>query len=153
MYVEDDQGCIVEQEDGTLILDTEIEQVLPTDRITEAEATTYHIPEGDDDANEDDAETISSTSTADYNREEVEVSLTTISEAFHAIAHKYEKLTTTVPHMTHVQVAEVVVRLPIMPVLKQKIKIEKRETENPTEKDTATNSDTRSTNSHYKRTS
>ena len=67
------------------------------------------------------------------------MSLTTISEAFHAIAHKYEKLTTTVPHMTHVQVAEVVVRLPIMPVLKQKIKIEKRETENPTEKDTATN--------------
>ena len=67
----------MEQRDGTLIPDTEVEQVLPTDRITEAEAATYQIPEDDDDAN-DDAETISSTSTADYDREEVEMSLNNI---------------------------------------------------------------------------
>ena len=63
--MEDDQGCMVEQEDGTLVPDTEVEQVLPTDRITEAEATTYHVSEGDDNV-DDDVETISSTSTADY---------------------------------------------------------------------------------------
>ena len=40
LYVEDDQGCMVEQEDGTLVPDTEAEQVLPMDKITEAEAAT-----------------------------------------------------------------------------------------------------------------
>ena len=79
LYVEDDQGCMIEQGDGTLVPDTEAGQVLPTDKITEAEAATYQVSEdGDDDNN--DMETISSTSTADYDQEEVETSLTTISE-------------------------------------------------------------------------
>ena len=68
---------------------------------------------------DDDAETISSTSTANYNREEVEGSLTTISKAFHMIPQEYEKLTSTVPHMNKVQAAQVVVRLPVLPILKQ----------------------------------
>ena len=33
LYMEDDQGCMVEQRDGTLVPDTEVEQVPPTDRI------------------------------------------------------------------------------------------------------------------------
>ena len=41
--------------------------------------------------------------------------------------------------MTQVQAAQVVARLPVMPVLKQEIKIEKRETGNPTKKDTMSN--------------
>ena len=35
-------------------------------------------------------ETISSTSTADYEREEVETGLTNIAEAFHTIGSEYE---------------------------------------------------------------
>ena len=95
--------------------------------ITEAEANTYQVPEQDDIAIDDDAETISSTSTADYNREEVEGSLTTISEAFHTIAQEYEKLTGTVPHMSKVQAVQVIARLPVLPILKQEVKREKAE--------------------------
>ena len=96
--------------------------------ITEAEAATYQVPEQDNPTVDDDAETISSTSMADYNREEVEVSLTTISEAFHMIAQEYEKLTTTVPHMSKIQAAQVIAKLPILPIQKQEVKMEKTET-------------------------
>ena len=61
------------------------DQILPTDQITEVEAEMYQIPETDQQPKEDDAETISSTSTADYDREEVEASLATIMDAFHVI--------------------------------------------------------------------
>ena len=95
--------------------------------ITEAKASTYQVPEQDDPAIDDDAETINSMSTANYNREEVEGSLTTISEAFHTITQEYEKLTGTVPHMSKVQAAQVIARLPVLPILKQEVKREKAE--------------------------
>ena len=76
---------------------------------------------------DDDAETISLTFTADYDWEEVETSLTTISEAFHTIAQEYEKLTGTIPHMSKIQAAQVIARLPILPVQKQETKMEKTE--------------------------
>ena len=93
----------------------------------EAEASTYQVPKQDNPAIDDDAETISSTSTADYNREEVEGSLTMISEAFHTIVQEYEKLTGTVPHMSKVQAAQVIARLPVLPILKQEVKREEAE--------------------------
>ena len=96
--------------------------------ITEAEAATYRLPEQDNPMVDDDAETISSTSMADYNCEEVEVSLTTISEAFHTIAQEYEKLMTTVPHMSKIQAAQVIAKLPILPIQKQEVKMGKTET-------------------------
>ena len=76
---------------------------------------------------DDDAETISSTSTANYDQEEVETSLTSIAEAFHTIAQEYEKLTGTVPHMSKVQAAQLIARLPILPALKQELKAAKTE--------------------------
>ena len=66
--------------------------------------------------------------TADYDIKEVEVSLTTISKAFHMIAQEYEKLTTTVPHMSKIQAAQVIAKLPILPIQKQEVKMEKTET-------------------------
>ena len=54
--------------------------------------------------------------TADYDREEVETSLTTISEVFHTITQEYEKLIGTIPHMSKIQAAQVIARLPILPV-------------------------------------
>ena len=127
LFIEDDTGCLIEQPDGRTVQDTDTDRRLPTNLITEAEASTYQVPEQDEPAMDDDAETISSTSTADYNREEVEGSLTTISEAFHTIAQEYEKLTSTVPHMSKVQAAQVVARLPVLPILKQEVKKEKTE--------------------------
>ena len=69
-FVEDDTSYLVEQRDkeGNIqpVKDTDTNKVLPTDYITEAEAETYQIPKKDHQLIEDDAETISSTSTADY---------------------------------------------------------------------------------------
>ena len=53
---------------------TDTDQHLPTDLITDEEAAMYQVPEQGDQVSDDDAETISSTSTADYDREEVETS-------------------------------------------------------------------------------
>ena len=126
LFVEDDAGCMIEQHSGQAIQDTDTKQHLPTDLITKVEATTYQVPEQDNPIDDDDAETISSTSTADYDCEEVEVSLTTTSEAFRMIA--YEKLMTTVPHMSKIQAAQVIAKLPILPIQKQEMKMEKTET-------------------------
>ena len=41
---------------------------------------------------------------------------------------EYEKLTDTVPHMSKVQAAQVIARLPVLPILKQEVKNEKLET-------------------------
>ena len=113
--------------------DTDTDQCLPTDLIIEEEATMYQVPEQGDQVSDDDVETISSTSTANYDREEVETSLTSIAEAFHTIAQEYEKLTSTVPHMSKVQAAQVITRLPILPALKQQLKVEKTEVAKATE--------------------
>ena len=90
-------GCMVKQWSGQVIRDTDTEQHLPADLIMEEEAATYQVPEQDNRTMDNDAETISSTSTADYDCKEVETSLTTISKAFHTIAQEYEKLTSTIP--------------------------------------------------------
>ena len=90
LFIEDDAGCMVKQWSRQVIWDTDTEQHLPTDLITKEEAATYQVPGQDGPTVDDDAETISLTSTADYNHEEVETSLTTISEAFHTIAQEYE---------------------------------------------------------------
>ena len=89
---------------------------MPTDHITEEDTDKYFAAPGDQE-DEHDTETISSTSTADYDQEEVEASLATVVEAFHTIGSEYERLCTEVPHMTKVQAASVISRLPIMPFL------------------------------------
>ena len=128
LFIEDDVGCLIEQRDGQTVQDTDTDQQLPTNLITEAEASTYQVPEQDDPTIDDNVETISSTSTVDYNCEEVETSLSTISDAFHTIAQEYEKLTDTVPHMSKIQATQVIARLPMLPILKQEVKKEKLET-------------------------
>ena len=41
LFVEDDMGGLIEQQSGQTIQDTDTDQHLPTDLITEAEADTY----------------------------------------------------------------------------------------------------------------
>ena len=130
LFVENDAGCMVEQGDGQMVRDMDTDQCLPTDLITEEEAAMYQIPEQDDQVPDDNAKTISSTSTANYNQKEVKSSLTSIAEAFHTIA---QKLTGTVPHMSKVQAAQVIARLPILPALQQELKAEKTEAAKMTE--------------------
>ena len=72
-----------------MVRDTDTDQCLPMDLITEEEATMYQVLGQDNQMQDDDAKTISSMSTANYDREEVETSLTNITEAFHTIAQEY----------------------------------------------------------------
>ena len=133
LFVEDYAGCMVEQGDGRMVRDTDTDQRLPMDLITEEEAVMCQVPEQGGQMPDDDAETISSMSTVNYDQEEVETSLTNIAEAFHTIAQEYEKLTGTIPHMSKVQAAQVIARLPILPALKQELKAKKTETAKVTE--------------------
>ena len=73
-FVENNEGCMVEQGDGQLVRDMDTDQCLPTDLITEEEAATYQVPEQDEKMPDDNAKTISSTSTANYDQEEAETS-------------------------------------------------------------------------------
>ena len=85
MYLE----TIVKKGVPTLVLDTETDRKLPTDHIMEQDTNKYFmLPDEQEDGN--DTETISSMSTADYDREEVETSLATVAEAFHTIGSEYE---------------------------------------------------------------
>ena len=124
---------MIEQQGEQVIRDTDTKQRLPMDLITEEEAATYQVPGQDNQMLDNDAETISLTSMADYDREEVETSLTNISKAFHTIAQEYKKLTGTIPHMSKIQATQVIARLPILLALKQEMKIEKMETAKMTE--------------------
>ena len=67
---------------------------------------------------EDDTETISSTSTVYYDREEVETLLTNIAGTFHVIGQEYEKLVGVVPHVSKTQAASVIARMLILPFVK-----------------------------------
>ena len=93
VYMEDEGSVYLEtiNEKGvpTLVLDTETYRQLPTDHIMEQDTDKYFTPpEEQEDKN--DTETISSTSTADYDREEVEVSLAPVTEAIHTTGSEYE---------------------------------------------------------------
>ena len=129
VYIEDEGGVYLEtiNEKGVpmLVLDTETDRQLPTDRITEQDSNKYFVPP-DEQEDRNDTETINSTSIADYDWEEAETSLATIAEAFHTIGSEYERLCMIVPHMTKVQVASVISRLPVIPFLgkKEKVKAE-----------------------------
>ena len=48
LFIEDDAGCLIGQRDGQTVQDTDTDQQLPTDLITEAEASMYQVPEQDD---------------------------------------------------------------------------------------------------------
>ena len=76
---------------------------------------------------EDDSEMISTTSTADYDREEVEASLTNIADTFHVIGQEYEKLVGVVPQMSKTQAASVIARMPILPLVRQEAKAESKQ--------------------------
>ena len=116
----------------TLVLDTETDKWLMMDLITEEDTDKYFTQPGKpEDGN--DTETISSTSTADYDREEVKTSLANIAEAFHTIGSEYECLCAIVSHMMKVQAVNVISRLPIVPFLGKSEKV-KAETKSGTMK-------------------
>ena len=120
MYVEDEGGVYIEKADEKgvpmLVLDMETDRQLMTDYITEQNTEKYFVQQ-EEQKDGDEMETISSTSMADYDQDEVEASLTTTADVFHKIGNEYEHLCSIVPHMTKTQVANVIGRLPIVPFM------------------------------------
>ena len=81
------------------------DRVLVPDIISEQMAKEYIKEEGLDDDEPSDAETISSTSTVDFDREEAEDLLDKISSCQTALTQHYNRLNQIVPHMTNAQLA------------------------------------------------
>ena len=94
------------------------DQVLIPDVISEQMAEEYIKEEGLDDNEPSDAETISSTSTADFDRDEAEDLLDKISSCQTALSQHYNRLNQIVPHMTNAQLANYMGKIHIMPLVK-----------------------------------
>ena len=94
-------------------------------------AEEYIKEEGLDDNEPSDAETISSTSTADYDREEAEDLLDKISSCHTALATHYNKMNEIVPHMTKTQLAQYLGRVHIMNIVKPEGVVSKTYTSEP----------------------
>ena len=94
------------------------DRVLVLDVIPEQMAKEYIKEEGLDEDEPSDAETISSTSTGDYDREEAEDLLDKISSCQTALSQHYNRLNQIVPHMTNAQLANYMRKIHIMPLVK-----------------------------------
>ena len=88
-----------------------------TDMLTEEVAKEYVVENPD----EDDAETISSTSTADYDRDEAEELINQIASCHSALATHYEKINQVVPHMSRTQLALYLGKVPVIPLVKPEV--------------------------------
>ena len=101
--------------------DTQIKKdnrVLVPDIISEQMAEEYIKEEGLDTDEESDTETISSTSTADFDRDEAEDLLDKVSSCQTALSQHYNKLNQIIPHMTNAQMAQYLGKIHIMPLMK-----------------------------------
>ena len=107
------------------------DRVLVPDVILEQMAEEYIKEEGLDDNEPSDAETISSTSTADYDREEAEDLLDKISSCHTALATHYNKMNEIVPHMTKMQLAQYLGKVHIMNIVKPEGVVSKTYTSEP----------------------
>ena len=63
---------------------------------------------------------ISSTSTADFDRDEAEDLVAKISSCHTALAKHYEEINGIIPHMTKIQMSTYLGKIPIIPVVKPK---------------------------------
>ena len=97
-------------------ISTTDDRVLVPDVISQTIADNYTREEKLEE--DSDAETISSTSTADFDREEAEDLLDKISSCQAALPQHYNWLNQIVPHMTNAQLANYMGKLHIMPLVK-----------------------------------
>ena len=97
-------------------ISTTDDRVLVPDVISKGMADEYSKEEKLEE--DSDAETISSTSTADFNREEAEDLLDKISSCQTVLSQHYNRLNQIVPHMTNAQLANYMGKIHIMPLVK-----------------------------------
>ena len=104
-------------------------RVLVPDVISQGMANEYSKEEKLEE--DSDAETISSTSTADYDREEAEDLLDKFSSCHTALATHYNKMNEIVPHMTKTQLAQYLGKVHIMNIVKPEGVVSKTYTSEP----------------------
>ena len=108
---------IVETKDQpSTSIGTTDDRVLVPDVVSQGMADEYSKEERLEE--DSDAETISSTSTADFDREEAEDLLDKISSCQTALSQHYNRLNQIVPHMTNAQLANYMGKIHIMPLVK-----------------------------------
>ena len=110
-------------------ISTTDDRVLVPDVISQGMADEYSKEEKLEE--DSDAETISSTSTADYDREEAEDLLDKISSCHTALATHYNKMNEIVPHMTKTQLAQYLGKVHIMNIVKTEGIVSKTYTSEP----------------------
>ena len=76
-----------------------------------------------DQETEDKDETISSTSTQDFNREKVEREFINLASHYQQIRESFKKLVEEVPHMKKRQLATNLAKMPILPMIKIEEKV------------------------------
>ena len=111
-------------------ISTTDDRVLVPDVISQTIADDY-MREEELEKEHSDAETISSTSTADYDREEAEDLLDKISSCHTALATHYNKMNEIVPHMTKTQLAQYLGKVHIMNIVKPEGVVSKTYTSEP----------------------
>ena len=111
-------------------------RVLVPDVISQELADDYTKEEGLDTDKDSDAETISSTSTADYDREEAEDLLDKISSCHTALATHYNKMNEVIPHMTKMQMAQYLGKVHILNIVKMEGTVSKTYSSEPATSET-----------------
>ena len=93
------------------------ENIVVTDIISENIAKDY-VVEKDKGADLDETMSISSTSMADYDRDEAEDLVAKIASCYTAPAKHYEDINGIIPHMTKTEMAMYLGKIPIIPLVK-----------------------------------
>ena len=93
------------------------ENIVVTDIISQNIAKDY-VVEKDERENSDKTMSISSTSTADYDRDKAEDLVAKIASCHTALAKHYEDINGIIPHMTKTQMAMYLGKIPIIPLVK-----------------------------------
>ena len=94
------------------------EKVVVTDILSDNIAKGYVRDKDEDDNEHDETMSISSTSTADYDRDEVEDLVEKITSCHTALAQHYADINKVVPHMSKMQLATYLGKIPIAPLVK-----------------------------------
>ena len=116
-------------------ISTTDDRVLVPDVISQAMADDY-MKEEELEEEDSDAETISSTSTADYDREEAEDLLDKISPCHTALATHYNKMNEVIPHMTKTQMAQYLGKVHILNIVKMEGTVSKTYSSEPATSET-----------------
>ena len=94
------------------------EKVVVTDILSENIAKEYVVDKDEGDNEYDETMSISSTSTADYDRDEAEDQVEKIASCHTALAQHYADINKVLPHMLKTQLATYLGKIPIIPLVK-----------------------------------